>query len=196
MRAVLNGAQPETADGTHNATSTIAGTDIADLTTAESMFVAFPEELQAAIVKKKVRTDVVAEDAVGNNVTSYDRLWLFSATELWNCTNGFADTGFALNSSRYFLETIRQHDGLQDGKEYATYSRQRKLEIYDTIAESYAKMKVYDERGELLNYWMRSLTCFPDTPTTCDTTGSPYDEGYAKTHYIGISPGFCIGEIE
>lgn len=71
IRATLNGA-----DGS---TSNIENS----LTKENCLLAGFPEELKNAIVSKAVKSDTVYNDFTENNVTTYDKLWLFSVKEFY-----------------------------------------------------------------------------------------------------------------
>lgn len=74
-RAVLNGA-----DDFSNVKE--VGKDYM-LAPEESLFSCFPEELQQRIAAKKVVSDLNNDNGGGNCVTTYDKLWLFSKSELY-----------------------------------------------------------------------------------------------------------------
>ena len=81
MRATLNGA-----DNLTDRSESIAGKDV--LETSNCLLTCFPQELQEAIVAKAVKSDTDPNDyenSIENktNVTTYDKLWLFSVKELF-----------------------------------------------------------------------------------------------------------------
>jgi hypothetical protein len=195
IRAVLNGAQAETADGTHNETSTVAGTDIAELTITGSLFGAFPAELQGAIEPKRVRSDPMADVAKDHYVTTFDRLWLFSGAEIWNTFEGFDEEGFSGLGGNW--DAIHEDESVEAGKDYDTYTRQRLLEIYANDSTTHYKMKTFTDNN---NYWSQFWLRTTSRGSTgyvflCDSTGSSLDDP-ANYTTIGVAPGFCIGEIE
>jgi uncharacterized repeat protein (TIGR02543 family) len=200
IRATLNGAQEATADGTHNKTNYAAGADMAGLTTAQSLFGTFPAELQSAIQKRKTKSDVVYSDALNNNVTTYDRLWLFAGTELYVTVAGFGADGFDMLGS---YPMIREHEGLESGKDSAAYSRQTELGVYDAFGQD--KMVIYTEYGPKdkngvdvkKGFWFRSL--YGWDIASAGGTMSAGAQSYQMVNYayqLGISPGFCLGDRE
>ena len=108
IRAVLNGYD-WTSDGSHGNTTDLTRanqkyvytrsdessntgwnwrtadlTDISTVTSDNCLLSCFPENLQAAIVPKAVKSDTVYNNTSGNNVTTWDKLWLFSGNEMYS----------------------------------------------------------------------------------------------------------------
>jgi hypothetical protein len=190
----LNGVQPETADGVHNETSAIAGTDLEELTITQSLFGAFPAELQAAIEKKSVRSDPLADVAKGNYVTTYDRLWLLSGSEIWNTLEGFDAEGFSGLGGTW--DVIREDEALEAGKDCDTYSRQRLLGIYANLSDTHKKMITYaDNNNYWSQFWLRTIARgSSEYAYLCDSTGSSQD-AVVDNAIVGIAPCFCIGDF-
>jgi heme/copper-type cytochrome/quinol oxidase subunit 2 len=197
IRAVLNGAQKETADGSteHNATSSIAGTDIADLTEEESVLSLFPEELQNAIVKKRVKSDAVYTNALEYNVVTYDKLWLFAYSELL-MTEGFdADTGFGNMSG------MRKNEALSTIAYENDYPRNRNQIYYLETNSASVYLKAFTDQSSnpasSITYETRSL--YSKRAGTVAALGCLY--GYTTRYSnvnstaVAVAPGFCIGSI-
>jgi hypothetical protein len=196
IRAVLNGAQEETADGTHATVNdgTPAGTDVASMTEDDSLLAAFPEELKAAIVKKKVKSDTVCDDAIGNNVITYDKLWLASGSEFIESSEDYDAEGFGLRSSDE-KSPFRQHEGVGDTRETAAYTRQHNMGIIARKnTDDYLGQKtVYDEAGKACFSWLRTLDNNDDAKVYYLWPSTGYFTYYPTNGYgIGISPFFCV----
>jgi hypothetical protein len=193
IRAALNGAQEdETADGVHHTLEDgwqVAGTDAADWTEDTSLLAAFPDNIRAAIVKKAVRSDTVYNDAVGNNKTSYDKLWLFSGAELLGSADEFTD-GFG--TAEYGYRLLRQNEGVGNTKDTATYSRQRYLSMKTSSGFKY-QMYCYDEDSSHNEFWLRTISDSSDEKEFFFTRTSYQDIEGSWYPYVGLCPGFCIG---
>ena len=101
VRAVLNGTDDTTdkdvANGVHDGSFGYYGdwtangpkdrgqvTDISNVTSSNALISCFPEELQQAIGKKAVKADTQWDKTDGSSLkTTYDKLWLFSFSELY-----------------------------------------------------------------------------------------------------------------
>lgn len=140
----------------------------------------FPEELKNAIVPKAVKSDTVYNNVTGRNVTTYDKLWLFSGKELVKD-----------NEENDGSSTIRPNEGER-------YSRQDIWEItYDTPEQNVA----YDEKGNMVSYWLRSaykssvasynaVRVRAKESTYTAKIGS-LGNNAAQAEY-GLAPGFCL----
>lgn len=161
IRATLNGRSSDTDEF-------VAGTDC--LTAGESLFAAFPKEMQSAIVAKAVKSDTVHGNAADHCITTYDRLWLLSCEEYWD-ENGIDCCD----------NTVRQTEG-------ALYQRQAGIGI---VTDDCRKAMLYAEYGGTYNAWLRSvhqgsvcLACY--VVSTGDRNVDSVSNSY------GIAPGFCI----
>ena len=181
IRAVLNGSDEYTADGTsvsseskiyYNGDNDVAGTDMEGFTSADALISAFPEELQEAIVPRAVVSDTKYNDYTDTDYTftTYDKLWLFSGAEVYQ------DSG----SNN---EVIRTNEG-------TPYSRTTELNI---TTSSYAGNKSYNELGSANTWWLRSpIRSFYNAVYGVDASGDwGRDDAYNAT--LGLAPGFCIG---
>ena len=101
-------------------------------TEADSLFSGFPAALKEAIVSKAVKSDTVYNDVSGNNVVTYDKLWLFSGREVY----GDSDAS----------SVIRPNEGIP-------YERITALGI---TTSNYVMNKGYYESGSTTYRWLRS----------------------------------------
>lgn len=97
IRAMMNGADEYTnklidgSDALING-NPVAGTGLFDR--SQTIFDCFPEELKRVIVPKAVKSDTVVKDSLGNNLTTYDRLWLFSVEEWYGGNSSRPNEGY------------------------------------------------------------------------------------------------------
>ncbi|MCB7319937.1 SpaA isopeptide-forming pilin-related protein [Lacrimispora sp. 210928-DFI.3.58] len=160
IRATLNGK-----DDLTNTTQNYAGENA--LEERESLYSCFPSELKEAIVPKAVQSDTVYNDVSGNNVITYDKLWLFSGRET------FGDSGS--NDS-----TIRANEG-------SVYER---ITAQGITTSNYAKNAGYYESDSSFYRWLRS-PCSGNAYSVCNANGSVDWNGYAFGK-IGLAPGFSL----
>jgi uncharacterized repeat protein (TIGR02543 family) len=189
IRAVLNGSDRYTADGQNSLyyADLVAGSDMKNFIPEMSLLTTFPDEVKSAIVKKAVRSDTVNTDALNSTVTTYDKLWLFSSAELKEATDEFGSDGFTYDHK------VRQNEGIGTTKSTATYSRQRKLGITQSISYPY-KQFVYCETNAYNAWFLRTIS-YDDTEAgiAVDTNKSDLSSMELNYYDFGISPGFCIG---
>ena len=169
VRNTLNGTVTENMLNITNKDNGFAETKLNEST---AMISAFPEELRTAIVAKQVKSDAVHNDTSGNNVITYDKLWLFSGTEM------IKDDG-----SGYGNKGIRPNEGIR-------YSRQDVMGITTT---SPLANTTYSEEGKIFGRWTRSLY----SSRISAHIGYMIDKnGYLVVDTIsngyGLSPGFCL----
>lgn len=169
VRNTLNGTVTENMLNITNKDNGFAETKLNEST---AMISAFPEELRTAIVAKQVKSDAVHNDTSGNNVITYDKLWLFSGTEM------IKDDG-----SGYGNKGIRPNEGTR-------YSRQDVMGITTT---SPLANTTYSEEGKIFGRWTRSLY----SSRISAHIGYMIDKnGYLVVDTIsngyGLSPGFCL----
>lgn len=167
MRATLNGK--ENCSGLDAA---VAGTDC--LPEQQALISAFPAELQAAIVPKAVKSDTKYDDLSSYNVTTYDRLWLFSGKEIY--------VYVARGSNN---AVIRNNEG-------TLCSRASELGI--TTDDSVGN-KAYNESGSAVWRWLRSPNRGSGSSVYyVNYSGDWYNvsAGYADN---GVAPGFCLGSL-
>lgn len=169
MRNTLNGTVTDNMLSVSNKEN---GFSEAKLDESTALIAWFPQELRDAIVAKKVRSDTVYNDTSNYNVTTYDKLWLFSGIELTKN----AGIGDGRNS-------IRPNEG-------TLYSRQDVLGI--TTAEGTSNI-AYREDGEVFNRWTRTL--YPSYIAAYNAF-MVNQTGYLKNNSVrskyGIAPGFCL----
>ena len=159
IRSTLNGTDSLT-------NSSVAGTDTLDSSTA--LISCLESSLQAAIVPKAVKSDTVYSDTSANNVTTYDKLWLFSCIEVWG------DSGS--NNSN-----LRPNEG-------SLYQRSSNKGV---TTSNYGALKNYYESGSTNGWWLRS----PHTSVSADAyfvSNSGDWNFYSATNADGLAPGFCL----
>ncbi len=123
-RAVLNGA-----DGFSNVKEV---RDDYMLNPEESLFSCFPEELQRLIAAKKVVSNLNNDNGRENCVTTYDKLWLFSKSEVYG------------------------------GPEAEGLPYQRTLLISSGEAGFGGAYRMYSETGNEAYAWLRSISPFAE----------------------------------
>lgn len=156
IRATLNGADTNTDES-------VAGEGC--LTASDSLFAAFPKELQDAIAAKAVKSNITDCDSEGI-VTTYDRLWLFSGKEYWNdsdCTE---------------FQSEEEH----------LYQRQTPVDIGKITCQS---TRLYEEYGNARDAWLRTVREYAHNAYIVHSSGVwSYDGVYLRNH--GVAPGFCL----
>lgn len=124
---------------------------------------AFPAALKSAIVPKAVKSDTT-DDVVGNNVTTYDKLWLFSVKELYGETNTHPNEG-------------------------ELYQRQKKLGITEN---SWTRSLAYENRNEIAQWWLRTVESDDSFIRSYNpAVNRPYYQ-YVASGSMDIAPGFCL----
>ncbi len=141
------------------------------------LFSCFPSVLQGAIVPKAVKSDTVYNSqAEEDNMTTYDKLWLFSGKELY----GYVDGGD--NN-----DVIRTYEG-------ELYQRSTILGI---TTANYSALVNYCEDGSNGAYWwLRS----PDVAYSNNSSkyvfgvndSGDWYHGNTKQTDMGLAPGFCL----
>ena len=155
-RAVLNGADEMT-------DPKAAGKEFL-LTTSDCLFSCFPEELQELIVPKVVVSDL------GNGkpkeerecVTTYDRLWFFSASEFYGGASQI------------------------EGKPY-----ERTELIRLQRAGFGGRYTMYCEDGNEVQCWLRSVS-FLSEVINQHIYGGGHWTGSGYYNHFGLDPGFCL----
>ena len=169
IRATLNGQDTET-------NTTVAGTDC--LTTDQSLFSAFPQVLQDAIVAKTVKSDTVYNSFdVANVKTTYDKLWLFSADEIFAYDPG----------GSYYNNYLRYENGkTNEGPQYPAN------QYMGITAANYSNNIGFTESGSSDWWWLRSLYRSYSRCACCvDYGGIPVNYS-VYSPLDGLAPGFCI----
>ncbi len=161
MRATLNGADTLT-------DADVAGSDT--LTTDNCLFSCFPEELQDEIVPKAVKSDTAYDPDVGDNTTTYDKLWLFSGKEI-------------LNKGNYFNTPIRDSEGV-------LYQRSEQLGI--TTQENYSNLISYDEKGTAEAWWLRTRYAMSYLSVYHIQSNGECNSRNTLNENDGLNPGFCL----
>ena len=180
VRAMLNGSDEYTADGTgvssdtriyYNGYTDLAGTDMEGFTASDALISVFPAELREAIVPRAVTSDTKYDDWTDTiyTFTTYDKLWLFSGAEVYQESGNYFNDG-----------AIRHNEG-------TPYSRTTELGI---TTSSYDANKSYCESNSTYDWWLR-------TPSQSQEVCSVYDTGklrslHASYTLSGIAPGFCL----
>lgn len=166
--------------------------DLADISTVMSdncLLSCFPENLQKAIVPKAVRSDTVYDDITGNNVTTWDKLWLFSGKEIYGASSD--------NDDNRVNRVIRPNEG-------TIYDRIREKNI---TTSTYAGNKGYclDTSGSTASggdmlWWLRSTSLFGGGDSkfqaycVCDDVNFGGWFFPATGYGIAVAPGFVIGQ--
>lgn len=158
MRAVLNGADERT-DGY------VAGEDFL-LEPEESLFSCFPEELRESIVPKAVVSDLAYDLKKGRPVTTYDKLWLFSAIEIHG--NGFP-LAKRTEGSQYQRNVLRPCKP-------------------STLPDEY---RMFSEHGGILWAWLRSASD-PLDVMNYHIFGGGHGVNGEFFNFYGVAPGFCL----
>lgn len=178
IRAVLNGSDEYTADGTgvssessiyYNGDNDVAGTDMEGFTSADALISTFPAELQAAIVPRDVTSDTqYYYTGTTYTFTTYDKLWLFASSEVYA----------NFSSSHPF----RPNEG-------TPYSRTTELNI---TTSSYAGNKSYKESGSAGSWWLRSPYRGDNISVYIVSTSGGWSNIGATATNLGLAPGFCL----
>lgn len=145
-------------------------TDISTITEENCLLSCFPKNLQAAIVPKAVKSDTVYNDLSGNNVTTWDKLWLFSEKELF--VDGMADS------------TMRPNEG-------TFYKRGQADNVRWNIRWNVGQALINDDRT-FQRWYSRSIDLL--TKNYAYRISFTVDSNATGSSRSGISPGFVIGE--
>ena len=150
-------------------------TDIRTITEENCLLSCFPKNLQAAIVPKAVKSDTVYNDLSGNNVTTWDKLWLFSEKEV--LVDGYV--GHA---------TMRPNEG-------TLYERARVNESPFLNTAGFA-LNLEGEKNAALKEWhLRSLSVLDNySAYSVSAGGSRFYGNLTGSSRSGIAPGFVIGK--
>ena len=169
IRSTLNGRQPETTEVAWEDTESdeYQVTEDKLCTEADSLFSGFPAALKEAIVSKAVKSDTVYNDVSGNNVVTYDKLWLFSGREVY----GDSDAS----------SVIRPNEGIP-------YERITALGI---TTSNYVMNKGYYESGSTTYRWLRSESRYYSN-NACSVGGSGDWYNSHVSFDDGLAPGFCL----
>ncbi len=159
VRAVLNGKDEQLGDYAKYA-----------LDESDCLFSCFPSVLQNAIVPKAVKSDTVYDDTSGNNVTTYDKLWLFSGKELYEKNN--------------LYPIIRDNEGV----------RYQRSEILEITTSNYGSLINYNENGTGDFWWLRTLAygSFGYMNIYHLISNGSYSEYNASGTACGLAFGFCL----
>ncbi len=160
VRAVLNGKDELTTGYAKYA-----------LDAGKCLFSCFETELQNAIVTKAVRSDSSYNSKVeADNVTSYDKLWLFSGKEV-------------------YLESGSTTDVVVRPLEGEIYQRS---ELLDITTSNFGELANYNENGIAGLWWLRTLPMNNNTQVFL-VTGSGGTSFYdCDQETVGLAPGFCL----
>ena len=149
-------------------------TDISTVMSDNCLLSCFPENLRAAIVPKAVKSDTVYNDTTGNNVTTWDKLWLFSGKEM------YVDSG--------------EHNKVIRPNEGTIYDRITKQGI---TTSKYTGNKGYyrdGSYGTVGHWWLRSARR-DGRGTAYSVYGSGnWDWDDTGNGFHVVAPGFVIGE--
>jgi uncharacterized repeat protein (TIGR02543 family) len=193
IRAFMNGSDDNTADGhrSNYLADMVAGKDMAGFTESQSLLATFPKELQDAIVRKAVRSDISSSDAKSAPAVTNDKLWLFSSAELIVPTDDFDDDGWAYNNQ------LRKNEGVGSTKETSAYSRQQLLAITQDVLENggmyKSKLWAFSAKDTPFPWWLRSLKNGTTNAAEIITYQGLLNSQTLDYNSLGVSPGFCIG---
>ena len=153
-RAILNGAD--------ELTDPRAAGENYLLSRDECLFSCFPEELQKLIVAKVVVSDLGNDTSKAQCVTTYDKLWFFSASEL--------------SGGR----------SLTEGEQY-----ERALLILSRKVDFSGGFMMYSEKGDESYAWFRSISALVEV-LHCHIYGGGHMTGSGYYNSFGLAPGFCL----
>ncbi len=154
IRAVLNGVDE------HTDLSVVA--EQANLSADECLFSCFPEELRERIAAKVVVSDLCNDSSTPNCVTTYDKLWLFSASELYGGVSRVEGEPYERN------ELIRRHKAGFGGG-YIMHS----------------------EKGSDTWAWVRSVSGLSEVLNRHIYAGGHWTAD-GQHSVFGLAPGFCL----
>lgn len=202
IRAVLNGYD-WTSDGSHGNTTDLTRanqkyvytrsdessntgwnwrtadlTDISTVTSDNCLLSCFPENLQAAIVPKAVKSDTVYNDVSGNNVTTWDKLWLFSGKEMW------VDSGSDNNAIRPNEGTIYDRITKQ-GITTSSHAGNKGYYFYTSGSTAY---------GNTDYWWLRSAYRHSRNYAYIVHNSGHWNISSAGLSYDAVAPGFVLGK--
>ena len=170
IRATLNGKDDKL-------DSWRAGSDCLDV--KNSLISAFPKELQEAIVAKAVKSDINKQSNMADVVPTYDKLWLFSSTEIFK-----SDLDAAVGKSNLM---VFYKNKIIEGQQY-TANR-----LFNITVKNYEKNNGYDENGNNGYWYLRSIA--PDDGSrSCYILRGSIETMRTNTEGA-IAPGFCIGSL-
>lgn len=169
MKNVTN--KPSTGDeqGEYNTMFYEDGSIRDALTEDDALISAFPAMLREAIVPKAVRSDTDYSSATSKNSTAYDKLWLFSGSEVYG-------TGTDSNS------TIRPNEG-------TFYDRQSDGSA-TTGGTDTGVNTVFAESGQKA-WWLRSLSRQQSGYIACIAENGGWTEK-TPDDGLALAPGFCL----
>ncbi len=162
-RAVLNGKDELTSDSL-----------VYTLDTEDCLLTCFPEVLRDAIVAREVKTNTVYSDYSEEDlITTYDKLWCFSASEMWGYGDNEANNGF-----------LRPLEG-------NLYERSEWMGI---TTSNYSLMGAVNEEASSGHLWYtRTLNNDSQGTGIVTVTDSGYKQGYGQYNAnTGFAPGFCL----
>ena len=155
VRAVLNGADELTNP------SLVASQ--AMLSADECLFSCFPEDLRERIVAKAVVSDLCNDASAPQCVTTYDKLWLFSASELYGGVSHAEGEPYERN------ELARAH----------------------TAGFSTGGFIMWSEKGSDTWAWLRSVSALSEVIYRHIYAGGHRTEA-GMYNLFGLAPGFCL----
>lgn len=153
-RAVLNGAD-------ERANEKEVGADFM-LPPEESLFSCFPEALRQRIAPKAVVTNLNHENGEPDCVTTYDKLWLFSKSELYSTRNP------------------------TEGELY-----QRSQLMFSKQAAFRGSYVMYSESGSEAYAWLRSIAPLTEVLNR-HIFGGGHRTGSGFYNAFALTPGFCL----
>ena len=167
MRRTLNGSDYcNTVDGSNTISSCTQGAT--PLTSENCLLSCFPTVLQNNIKAAAKKTDTVYNDTSGNNMTTYDKLWLLSGAEIWQSG---ASTSYA-----------RPNEGTQ----------YQSLINKGVTTSAYSALINYREAGNAFIWWTRSsYVGYSGVAYYVGNTGN-WDYSYVYNTSRGVAPCFCL----
>ncbi len=177
IRAMLNGADKLTDIGADNYSSNMVSDDVhksASIYTADNcLFATFPQELQDAIGKRKVKYDSVYDQRnEANQKTTNDKLWLFSSNEV------------AEYMSEYRFNRPLEGKVYEKFKDTSTYAKEVRRPCY-------VNSNTGNASGGFISAWLRSSYVKYDSYVIYLTSRGGYN-GTSASNYDGVSVGFTL----
>ena len=174
IRAMLNGADGSTDKGDDNYSKNASGdlNKSANIYTSNNCLLAtFPQELQNAIGKRKVKYDSVHDQKNEENLkTTYDKLWLFSSNEV-------ADKIYK--------------DWFDHPLEGTVYEKFKDTSNNYARSPWFVKSKTGNESGSMCSAWLRS-SWMPVETTVLMLDSQGYFDSISAYAYNGVSVGFTL----